>query len=298
VSVATDQAVGLRELMREKKPQSKLRVIGVCSGKGGVGKSNISSNLAVLCAKSGKRVLVLDADLGLANIEVLYGIKPRYHLGHLLDAMPMNEVLATGPHGVRILSAGNGIQQLTQLDDAQKLKLVTALDSIEELFDVVIVDTGAGIGDNVLFFVGAAQEALLVVNPEPTSLTDAYATVKVLATQARVKFFNVVVNSAPDEARARDIFSRLSTVASRFLDAQLKYLGWVPRDENMHRAVMTQQPICEAFPSSPAARAINLVADNLFNEPPPPNLDGGFKFLWNRLLRETDANAPAAAAGP
>ena len=288
-----DQAGGLRDMMKERKPA--LRVIGVCSGKGGVGKSNVSANLAVLAQRSGLRTLVLDADLGLANVEVLYGIKPQYHLGHVLEwSMPIQDVLATGPEGVKVLPAGSGIQSLTRLDDAQKLKLLTALESLEDQVDLVLVDTGAGIGDNVIFFIGATQEALLVVNPEPTCLTDAYAILKVLSLQSGVRYFNIVVNCSPNEQAARDIFEKLSKVAARFLDVRLKYTGWVPRDENMHRAVMAQRPIVESFPHSPASKALAQTAHTLFSEAPAVSLDGGMKLLWSRLFR--DANSQRAAA--
>ncbi|MBM4779413.1 MAG: MinD/ParA family protein [Archangiaceae bacterium] len=284
-----DQAIGLRELMKEhRKAQSKLRVIGVTSGKGGVGKSNVAANLAILAARAGNRVLILDADLGLANIEILYGLKPRYHLGHLLDGdVPVKDVIAEGPEGVKVLPAGHGIQQLTRLDEAQRLRLVSAIDQLEEDFDILFIDVGAGIGDNVLFFIGAAQEALLVVSPEPTSLTDAYATLKVLCQEGGTRFFNVVVNQAPNETVAKDIFDKLSSVVSRFLGAKMRWLGWLPRDENVHRAVMSQKPLVGLFPSSPATRALNIVADTLFHEPPPVQLEGGLKFLWSRLLRES-----------
>ncbi|MGC4120557.1 MAG: MinD/ParA family protein [Myxococcales bacterium] len=281
-----DQAENLRTLI-DRGSKQPLRVIAVTSGKGGVGKTNLSANLAVLAAKAGQKVLVLDADLGLANVEILFGLKPQYHIGHLLDASAnIEDVLATGPHGVRVLPAGSGIQSLTHLDDAQKLRLLTALDYIEDRFDIVLVDSSAGIGDNVLFFVGGAQEALLIVTAEPTSLTDAYAAVKVLSQQAGVQHFNVVVNTAPNESAARDIFQTLTSVTGRFLNARVKYLGFLPRDENMHRAIMAQRPLVDLFPQSPSSRALARLADKLFNDTAPVQLDGRMKFLWQRLLRE------------
>jgi flagellar biosynthesis protein FlhG len=286
-----NQADGLREVMKEQRRSKRpLRVIGVTSGKGGVGKTNVAANLALIAAKQGQRVLIIDGDMGLANVEILYGIRPKHHLGHLLqgDVSP-RDVLAIAPGGVRVLPAGNGLQQLTRLDDGQRLRLVSALEELEDDFDIVLLDSGAGIGDNVLFFVGAAQEALLVVSPEPTSLTDAYATIKVLCQDAGVRYFDVVVNQSGTEAQARDIFDKLTTVAGRFLDAKVRWLGWVPRDENVHRAVMAQRPLVELFPSSPATRALNGIADALFNEPPPAQLSGGLKFLWSRVLRDSKA---------
>ena len=282
-----DQADNLRQMVTSRS-ESPLRVVAVTSGKGGVGKTNITANLAVLAARTGRRVLIVDADLGLANVEIIYGLKPRYHMGHLLDAsVPLEEVLAVGPQGVRVLAAGSGIQGLTRLDDAQKLRLVTAFDLIEDAFDLVLIDSSAGIGDNVLFFVGAAQEALLIVTVEPTSLTDAYAAVKVLSQQAGVRYFNVVVNTAPSEGAAKDIFETLTSVTNRFLNARVRYLGHLPRDENMHRAIMAQRPLVDVFPHSPSSRALAVLADKLLNEPAPSPLDGGMKLLWQRLLRES-----------
>ncbi|MFM2153894.1 MAG: hypothetical protein RL199_2329, partial [Pseudomonadota bacterium] len=158
-----DQAQSLRNLMQPRAEPSPLRVVAVTSGKGGVGKTNLSANLSVLAAKAGKRVLVIDADLGLANVEILLGLSPRHHVGDLIDrSVALENVLTNGPHGVCVLPAGSGVQTLTSLDDDQKMRLIHALDPLEDRFDLVIVDTGAGIGDNVLFFVGAAQEAILL----------------------------------------------------------------------------------------------------------------------------------------
>jgi flagellar biosynthesis protein FlhG len=287
-----DQANGLRELVaRRGEDRPALRVIAVTSGKGGVGKTHIACNLAVLAARAGRRVLVLDADLGLANADIVLGVAPHHHLGHLLDgSVPLDRVLAEGPEGIRILAAATGVQELTRLDDGQKLRLVTALDVIEDRFDLVIVDCGAGIGDNVLFFAGAAQEALLVISPEPTSLTDAYAAVKVLSQQAGVDRFNVIVNQAPSEAHGREVFGTLTRVTDRFLTARVSFLGHVPRDENLQRALMAQRPVVDVFPRSPSSRALETIARTLFDRAPPPSLQGGLKFLWQRLQRET---APA-----
>lgn len=298
-----DQADGLRKRVASgdqgtagtplKLPTaSRLRVIAVTSGKGGVGKTNITANLAVLAARAGKRVLIVDGDLGLANVEIVFGVKPKQHIGALIDGThTMEETLTEGPHGIKILSAGSGIQSLTSLDEHQKMRLSAAMDGVEDRFDLVLVDSGAGIGDNVLFFVGAAQEALLVVSPEPTSLVDAYAVVKVLSQQAGVTLFNVVVNQVVDELQARDIFPKLTAVTSRFLSAKVRHVGFIPRDENLHRAIMVQRPVVDAFPLSPASRALNLVADKLLNSPAPTRLEAGFKFMWHRLLREASPTA-------
>lgn len=284
----TDQADNLRQLVAKHRQDNPLRVVAITSGKGGVGKTTVAVNLATLAAKQGKRVLLIDADLGLANVEILLGIRPRYNLADLFETgLTIDDVLSTGPHGLRILSAGSGIQHLTQLDEAQKLRVVTALDPIEDAFDVVFVDTAAGIGDNVLFFASASQEVLLVVSPEPTSLTDAYSTVKVLSQQAGVQQFQVVVTQAENERAARRIYDQLTSVTSRFVNANVSYLGAIPKDQNVHRAIMGQTPLVDAFGQSPAARALERVHADLFKGTQPARLDGGLKFLWQRVLRES-----------
>lgn len=288
-----DQAEGLRQLVAKGRlGRAPLRVFAVTSGKGGVGKTNCTANLAVLAAKAGKRVLVLDADLGLANVEILLGIKPKHHIGDLLyKGVSLDDVIVAGPHGIHLLPAGSGVQSLTDLADEEKMHLINSLDSLEDRFDVVFIDTGAGIGDNVMFFAGAAQESILVVSPEPTSLVDAYAAVKVLSQDAGVSRFAVLVNPVVDELAARDIFPKLTGVASRFLKAKLRLLGYVPRDENVHRAVMHQRAVVDMFPSAPSARAFASAAERLFDVEGEANLESGLKFMWQRLLRESQAVA-------
>ena len=287
-----DQAENLRLRVSGGKPvgtaaTEPLRVMAVTSGKGGVGKTMLTANLAVLGAKRGKRVLIIDADLGLANVEIVFGVKPKRHMGDLLNPdVAADEVLVEVRPGIHILPAASGIQQLTQLSQDEKLRLIATLDGLAERFDLVLIDSGAGIGDNVLFFVGVAQEIVLVVTPEPTSLVDAYAAVKVLSQHMGLKDFGVVVNSVVDEMAARDVFQKLVTLADRFLSVRIRHLGYVTRDENVHRAVMAQKPITDLFAMAPASRALVQIADRLFNSAPPPMVDGGMKLMWHRLFRE------------
>ncbi len=279
-------------MSENQTPSRPLRVIAVASGKGGVGKTSLTVNLGVTAAKAGRKVLIIDADLGLANAEILLGIKPQFHLGHLLaDEMPVDTVLGTGPHNVRILAAGSGVQKLTQLSSEDQMRIISAFDPLEDQFDTILIDVSAGIGDNVLFFAGAAQETLLVVAPEPTSLTDAYATVKVLSQEAGVQHFNVVVNAAPHEAAAKDIFQKLTMVTSRFLSAHVNYYGFVPRDDHVRQAIMAQKPFVDAYPHSAASRAVTSLYNNLIERAAPTHLDGGLKFLWQRVLRESSTMA-------
>lgn len=288
-----DQAEGLRQLAAKGRlGRAPLRVFAVTSGKGGVGKTNATANLAVIAAKSGKRVLVIDADLGLANVEILLGLKPKRHIGDLLvKGVALEDVITPGPYGMYLLAAGSGIQNLTELKNEQKMQLVNSLDALEDKFDVVFIDTGAGIGDNVCFFAGAAQESILVVSPEPTSLVDAYAAVKVLSQEAGVSRFAVLVNPVVDELSARDIFPKLTGVASRFLKAKIRLLGYVPRDENVHKAVMNQRVVVDMYPAAPSARAYVAAAERLFEVEGDANLESGLKFMWQRLLRESQSVA-------
>lgn len=290
-----DQAEGLRQLVASRGARGP-RVVAVTSGKGGVGKTHLAANMAVAAARGGQRVLIIDGDLGLANVEILFGLSPRRHVGHVVEgASSIEQVLVQGPLGIRLLPAGSGIQALTHLTDEQKLRLTSALDAVAEGFDLVLIDSGAGIGNNVLFFVGAAQQAILVVSPEPTSLTDAYAAVKALSLQADVPVFDVVVNGAANETRAREVYQRLCAVCARFLDARLRYLGWVPTDENVGRAVMAQKPLIDLFPLSPASRAYRALTEKLLSDP-APECGGGLRMLWNRLLGGSPEEVPAHAA--
>jgi flagellar biosynthesis protein FlhG len=285
-----DQAENLRLRVAGNKGVASvepLRVMAVTSGKGGVGKTMLTANLAVLAAKRGKRVLVIDADLGLANVEIVFGVKAKRHMGDLLGPdVSVDDVLVEVRPGIHILPAASGIQRLTSLGEEDKLRLVAVLDGLSDRFDLVLIDSGAGIGDNVVFFVGVAQEIVLVLTPEPTSLVDAYAAVKVLSQQAGLKDFGVVVNSVVDEMAARDVFQKLVSLADRFLSVRIRHLGYITRDENVHRAVMAQKPITDIFAQAPAARALAVVADRLFGMAPPPSVDGGMKLMWHRLFRE------------
>ena len=286
----SDQAAGLRQLIGGVTLRPALRVLAVTSGKGGVGKTSIAANLALHAAALGRRVLILDADLGLANVEILYGLSPRWHLGHVLAGqVSLEEALIEGPRGVRVLASGSGVQESSRFGDEERLGLLAALDAVEDRFDLLIVDSPAGIHDNVLFFVGAAQEALLVVSPEPTSLSDAYAAVKSLSQRAGLQHFHVVVNFVASDEAARRVFDKLAQVTARFLTARLDYLGHIPRDENLSRAVLLQRPALEAFPRAPFSRALGAVGDALWRKNPPPPHSGGLKFLWQRLLREADS---------
>jgi len=261
-------------------------VIAVSSGKGGVGKSNVVINLAVSFDQLGKRVLVMDADLGLANIDVLLGLTPRHNISHVLDGRKqLKDVLIDGPGSIRIMPASSGVQELTRLTDEQKLIFLEMLDEIESEIDILLIDTSAGISDTVLYFNLAAQEKIVVVTPEPTSLTDAYALIKVLYTKYGERHFKVLTNSVKDENAGKAIFAKISKVADHFLDGiSLDYLGSIPHDPSVSRAVIQQKPLVELFPNSPAAKAFMIVAQRIQKSLPYLN-HGTVKFFWKRLLK-------------
>ena len=261
-------------------------VISVTSGKGGVGKTNIAANLAYCLAKMNKRVLLLDADLGLANIDVVLGLTPEYNLFHLFnDGMTLDQVIMNTPFGFKILPASSGASDMLTLSTGQKLELMESMDALEDQIDYLLVDTGAGINENVLYFNLAAQERIVVLTPEPTSLTDAYAVIKVMKQNHGMQHFKIVVNMAPDKKSALDVFKRLYNACDHFLPGvSLDLAGFIPRDAGVRKAVVNQRPFCEEEPGGPACKAMVELALKVQTWEVPVNLDGNIKFFWKKLL--------------
>ncbi|MBQ9537099.1 MAG: MinD/ParA family protein [Desulfovibrionaceae bacterium] len=261
-------------------------VFSVTSGKGGVGKTNITVNLAYCLVQMGKRVIVIDSDLGLANVDVILGLTPQKNLFHLFhEDISLREILCPTPYGFSILPASSGMAEMLSLSTGQKLELLEAVDEFDEEVDYLIVDTGAGISDNVLYFNMAVQERLIVMTTEPTSLTDAYALIKVLKMNHGVEHFCVCVNMAPDAAQAKTAFSRLYQACDHFLEGvSLDLVGVVPKDGNVRQAVVKQKPICDLNPGSPAAKGLMNLAVNVSEWQLPEMLDGNIKFFWKKLL--------------
>lgn len=266
------------------------QVIAVASGKGGVGKTNLVANLAMALSRAGKRVLVLDADLGLGNLDVLLGLVPRYTIEHVLAGTHiLDEVIVEGPAGIRVLPASSGVPHLTTLSESQQMVLLEQLEHCSEGVDVLLIDTGAGISPNVTFFASSAQEAIVVVSPEPTSLTDAYALIKVLARHYRERRFKVLVNMAKSPREAAEVFRKLDTAADRFLHVVLEYVGCVPQDDYVPLAVMQQKALLELFPASPAGQAITRLAGQIVQWPKPTFPKSSMQLLWQRVLQSTAA---------
>ncbi len=263
-----------------------VRVIAIASGKGGVGKTSLTANLAVTLARQGQRVCVLDADLGLANLDVVYGLSPKESLLHVLRGdRRLADVIVDGPAGVRVIPAASGIAELTALGAREQQTLLDAVEELDGSLDVLLVDTAAGISSNVLYFAAAASEVLVVITPEPTALTDAYALVKVLSTKHAVRDFSVVVNMARGAADAGAAFRRLARAAERFLRVRLEYQGYVPFDDAVGRAVRVQTPVVLGAPGTPASLALGSLADRLARRPAGAPT-GGMQFFFRRLLEE------------
>jgi flagellar biosynthesis protein FlhG len=261
-------------------------VLSVTSGKGGVGKTNISVNLALCLSRLGRRCVILDADLGLANVDVVLGIAPEKNLFHVFhEGVSLSEILYPTAYGFSILPAASGVGEMLSLSTGQKLELLEAMDVLEDSIDFLIVDTGAGINDNVLYFNLAVQERLLVVTPEPTSLTDAYALIKILKLRHGVDRFHVLVNMAKNEKTAKDIFAKLYSACDQFLGGiSLNFVGSVPFDSSVRQAVIRQEPFCGLAPGSIAALAMDAAARNVNQWKPQDHLDGNIKFFWKKLL--------------
>ena len=261
-----DQAQNLRNIIKAGGTKEVLsRVITVTSGKGGVGKSNLAINLAISLSRLGKKVVVLDADFGLANIEVMLGIRPQYNLSDLMfRGKSLSEIITAGPENVGFISGGSGIREMTNLTKEQLINLSSRLSELDRQTDVVIIDTGAGISGNVMEFVVLSGEVLLIATPEPTSITDAYALLKTLNYQPEFTrehcHIKLIANKVRNEKDGRELFEKLSVVADKFLNISLEYMGAVPSDNNMSKAVMRQQPLSVAYPNSQAARAIDDMA--------------------------------------
>lgn len=287
-----DQAEKLRKIVKQQnKPRRISRVITVTSGKGGVGKSSIAVNLAIALSHLGKRVVILDADFGLANIEVMLGIRPVYNLADLMfRGKNLSDIITQGPENIGFISGGSGIQELTNLSKEQIIYLIRKLGELDQAADIVIIDTGAGIADSVLEFVAASSEVILVTTPEPTSITDAYALLKTLNRKSEFSVDDTVIKMianrvTPDED-GEEIFEKLSIVVTRFLKLKLGYLGYISMDNTVSKAVMKQRPaICE-YPNSSFSKMISGFAKQLCDSEPDIHSEKkGIAQLFSNLLK-------------
>ncbi|MGN0506764.1 MAG: MinD/ParA family protein [Lachnospiraceae bacterium] len=286
-----DQAEHLRKMVQQTEPKRNVRVITITSGKGGVGKSSLAINLAIQLSHLGKKVVVFDADFGLANIEVMLGIRPQYNMADLMfRGMELNSIITKGPENVCFISGGSGIQELAKMNREQVMYLIKKLTELDNYADVIIVDTGAGISDSVLEFVVASEEVLLVATPEPTSITDAYALLKALNRKAEFQRtetkIRMVANRVKSEAEGQNLYEKMSIVVDKFLNIPLDYMGVVPQDDQVSRAVMKQTPISVSNPNAPSVKAFRMIAKKLLETDDLPETEhGGLSRLFSNLIR-------------
>ena len=267
-----DQAEKLRNVIKQNYQRNidNARVITITSGKGGVGKSNMAVNLAVKFRQMGKRVIIFDADFGLANVEVMFGTVPKYNLSNMIyEGLPLTDIITKGPMDIGFISGGSGIVSLNNLKRDQIDSLVRSLSTLNDMTDVLIIDTGAGISDQVLEFVMASPEVVLVSTPEPSSLTDSYSLLKVLYRNPEfdpnATAIHVVLNRVNSIEEGKAMYEKLNSVVSQFLHGDLDYLGMIPQDAALERAIRQQKTVSQLEPNAKSSKAFEVLADNLMN---------------------------------
>ncbi|CAD7850488.1 MAG: Flagellar synthesis regulator FleN [Olavius algarvensis Gamma 3 endosymbiont] len=276
-----DQAQGIRQM----KAQHPVRVIAVTSGKGGVGKSNVTINLAVSLAQSGESVMVMDADMGLANIDVLLGLSPGLNLSHVINGeCSLEETIIEGPAGIKIVPASSGVAAMSDLTPAQNAGVIRSFSELTEPVDTLLIDTAAGLSDSVVSYTRAAREVIVVVCDEPASITDAYAMIKVMHRDYGVERFHVLANQAQGASQGRELYKKLARVSERFLEVTLDYLGCIPYDDCLKKAVQKQKSVVDAFPRSQSTTAFKQIAKKTQAWPTPTSMEGHLEFFIERLV--------------
>ncbi|MDR0842488.1 MAG: MinD/ParA family protein [Acidobacteriota bacterium] len=268
-----------------KSKDGSPRIIAVTSGKGGVGKTNVVANLSVGLSELGKKVVVLDADFGLANLDVLLGLAPRYHLGHVLYGdKSLHEIMVQGPKGIYIIPASSGLQRMSDLTAAQRKLLIDSFTNLDMDIDYLIIDTAAGISRNVISILLSAHEVLVVSAPEPTAIVDAYAIIKIVLAEDSEKTIQVIINSVERVEDAHEVFCQINSVVKRFLNRGIDYLGHIERDAHVPRAVKVQMPVLHRFPNAPASICFRDLARRIAQrEETDPVVEG---LIWEKLLND------------
>lgn len=274
------------ELCARELSPPPVQVIAVTGGKGGTGKTAVSVNLATAFARAGRTTMLLDGDLGLANVDVLLGLTPRCTLEHVLSGeRRLEEVILETSSGVRVVPAASGVARMAALSATEQAAIVRAFSTLPGSLDVLIVDTAAGIHESVLQFCQSAQQVLVVLRDEPTSLTDTYALIKVLSRSHGVRHFRVLANMTRHAGQGESVFRRLQRVTDRYLEVALDFVGEIPEDGALQKSVQAQRPVLEAFPMSPASQAFNRLAGVARRWPTPEGPSGRLEFFLERMLR-------------
>ena len=282
-----DQAQKLRDIVGEgSNDVSDARIITISSGKGGVGKTNFTVNLGIALAKLGKRVTIIDADLGLANVDVLFGIVTKYNLSNVIKGeISVQDSMVKGPYDINIISGGSGIMDLIDLDQNQLEKLIHTLSYFNTISDYILIDTGAGLSKSVLSFVEAASDVVLIITPDPTSITDAYALIKNITNDDQKKI-KLIINRVDSNEEGDEVFNKLEQAVTKFLNRELENLGYIFEDSNLKRAVRKQTPLLDAYPRAIASKGIENIAYNLDNNHKYAKSNNSFKSFLNRLMNK------------
>jgi flagellar biosynthesis protein FlhG len=277
-----DQAAGLRQMVNPRP----VRTIAVTGGKGGVGKTNVSVNLGVAAAEQGQKVMLLDADLGLANVDVVLGLHPDYDLSHVMRGeRTLEEAVVEGPAGLKVIPGASGVQALAELSPAEHAGLIRAFSEVAADTELLIVDTAAGISDTVLSFSRASHDIVVVVCDEPASITDAYAIIKLLNRDYGHQRFRILANMVRSAQEGRELYSKMCRVTDRYLDVTLGFMGAVPYDDSLRKAVRSQRPVVQAFPRSRVAQVFRNLAKKIETWPQPGGANGQVQFFVERLIK-------------
>ncbi len=268
-----------------------IRVMAVTSGKGGVGKTNIAINLSMAMADRGHAVTLMDADFGLANIDVLLNLRPLRNLEHVLKGeAELKDIVINGPNGIHIVPAASGVEMMSSLSSRQHMALVDGFGQLADITDVLVIDTSAGISNSVVQLCSAAQEVIVVVCNEPASIADAYATIKILNQDYRINRFRVLVNMVYDHHEGTGLYQRLLKVTGNYLDVSLHLMGIIPFDPGFSRASRSQRPLLTCFPNSPAALSFKKLAETADKWPKPGNSSGKMEFFVEQMLQNESGN--------
>jgi len=281
-----NQIINNNNYVNSRKKTNSARIITITSGKGGVGKTNVAVNMSIALSNIGYKVALIDADLGLANIDVILGVSPKYSLADILHYdIDIMETLSEGPGGIKFISGGSGVEELVKLNKEQLEKFISNIEILDNYFDIILIDTGAGLSDNVLSFVMASAEVIIVTTPDPTAITDAYALIKIISSRDRNKDVKIIVNRAESIKEANDVLDKLAFVSNRFLGMKILPLGLVLYDESVVKAVKLQQPFLISNPNSHASKFIRDITINLVNKNNymPDSMRNGMKSFVKRL---------------
>ena len=286
ISAETEGACFAMDNTIPSKRTKPVRVIAVASGKGGVGKTNVSVNLSVSLTKLGNRVLLMDADMGLANVDIMLGLQAKYNLSHVLKGeKSLIEVMVDAPGGFKIVPATSGNSRMAQLSQAENAGIINAFSEIDGFLDVLIIDTAAGIADSVVSYCRASQEVVIVVTDEPASMTDAYALIKVLNREHGLTNFQLLANMTRTEEHGIELHKKFSKVCENFLDVSIDYLGTIPFDHDLREAIQKQSPVTISKPNSVSAKAFNHAANKINEWPIPTNATGYLQFFVENLFQ-------------